>query len=197
MNQNKKQVESVEIKIEPPDRDDDMLNDDGFTVDMIGQDFTEDFSPPTPAKGFFKTIRGALVSFVRKSTVLWSIYQSNTQPTDRLRRFVTENKPLTRSQAKKDQIAIGNYIKMNIDGQPTIVQVLGFKYLTGRHEELAITSCPIIAPKNSSKRGIGLLINLFEQSGDGKLHFKGNHPIAVDIKNFISHISPNELSKRF
>lgn len=171
--------------------DEEVLEDDALTSEMLELPFVEDFSPPDPPKGFFKVIRGHVSTLIRKSTVLWAMFTSTSRvSTDRLKRFIEEKKAYSR---KDDRISVGNYIKIKMDKKIMIGQVLGFKFLSGRREECPMTSCPIVAPKESSKRGIGLMLNLYEINKSGKMKLREALKSSVDIKQFVCHISPNDL----
>lgn len=92
------------------------------------------------------------------------------KPSDTLHRVILHI-DIMEGGRKDDRISVGNYIKIKIDKKIMIAQVLGFKFLSGKHEECPMNSCPIIAPKEFSKRGIGLLVNVFAINKLGKMEF--------------------------
>lgn len=120
--------EPVDEETDLEDIQDDILDDDGFSPDLLGTPLVEEIEPSNPPKGFFKIISAGESKLLRKSTALWTMCKTFSKvSTDRLRRFIEEKKS-TRPNA--NHITLGNYIKIKINGTTEIAQVLGFKYLT-------------------------------------------------------------------
>lgn len=148
---------------------------------------------PNAPKGFLNIEWANGYKMIRKSTLLWSVTKPKKHLCqDRLQRFIepTTNKAKRLEQA---EIELGTFVKLRVKENVIIAQVVGFSDLTTKNE-LPFTSCPIKAPKGSSKRGIGLLVNSFTIDRERKLVFGSSHNEPINIKHYISHLEPSEFN---
>lgn len=165
--------------------------DAAFDETMITSALKDNPNASEAPPGFINTISASGPKVLRKPTVLWSLTdQTEHVSQDRQRRFIENRK---KKNAATNDVVIGQFVKLKLRNKRVVGQVLGFVALTGKKETLRITSCPVVAPKTSGKRGIGLLVNLFSVNSKKQLSFESSHKDPIDISNYVAHLNPSEL----
>lgn len=165
--------------------------DDAFDESLFRNAPKDDFNAPDAPRGFINVASTSGPKVMRKSTALWSL----TKPTqhlsqDRQRRFIEARK---KKKIKTNEIGVGQFIRVKHGIRRLVAQVLGFVALTGKKETLTITSCPVLPPKDSGKREIGLVLNFFSVNTEKQLTFQQSCKQPIDISNYIAHLKPSEI----
>lgn len=151
---------------------------------LLKIDYEEDFSPPRPPPGYLK-VKKHHTSYVRKSTLIQSIYYARQRvSTDRLSRFISERKRCLR---RDDNIFAGHFAVFSINGYEQIVQVLGFRKLSGNKKNL---SDDYFALKD---RTVGAILCAYEIDINNKLSTCKAVSEPVSFDKFVRHVEPNEL----
>lgn len=140
-------------------------------------------------RGFIKFIRDDVPYFVRKSSLLWMMTTNKEKvSSDRLYRFISTKKS---HSFEEQSIQLGDFIIMSVNGEETICQVIGFRYITGSYKFKAV-SCPI---KSEAGKGIEVLVFQFKSMANGILAIQRKRDCYINIDNYIKHISLKRHNK--
>lgn len=151
---------------------------------IMKTEFCEDTSPPAPPPGFVK-VKNFSMPFIRKATVINSIYFKRQRVScDRLMRFFSQRQG---SVAKDDHVFSGYFTKFSINGSEEFAQVLGFRRLTGRKDNVLADHVSL------DDKDIGAILCLYKADDNKKLHFYKTLIQPVALSSFVRHVCPNEL----
>lgn len=98
---------------------------------------------------------------------------------DRRRRFMGNSQEY---KIKEGEIKICDYVEINIGKCETIAPTMGFKRLTGKHDEIP-TSISV-----KSKAEVGLILNIYRINENNHLVFEKASPLPISAKNLVSLI---------
>lgn len=149
--------------------------------------FVESSDSTNINEGCLNIVSGSKVMSLKKSTILWSMFETQEKISqDRRHRFRT-NIPMNRRN--EEEINIGDYIKLKIENQEKIGQIVEFKNLVGKQIAINKTSISI---KNKE---ILMSLNFFIMDSNKKLVFEKASEAAISTKQIITKIPPEELLK--
>jgi hypothetical protein len=131
-------------------------------------------------KGYLRLVRRGEFYLVRKSTMLWMLEEGHSRvSSDRLKRFVSEQKSL------ENVLVPGDFIRIENEGKESVCQVIKFRFKTGR-QNFTAKFCPLEAPSENA-RGVDVLVKFYDQKGDKIEACKKVHRF-VDIKCYKQHL---------
>lgn len=146
-------------------------------------------------EGFVK-VSDHHIPYVRKSTAVYAIYNNREHvTTDRLRRFITSKK---KAVVASEHVISGSFIKITIEMNAEICQVLGFRKMNARQTRISAREWPLRDEHGQLNADVGIFLNLFKRDvANGGIKFIRALPQPISIENFISHISAEELIEIF
>jgi hypothetical protein len=166
---------------------------DVFMARILKTGFEEDITPPAPPAGFVKVLDHR-VSVVRKSVVINALYFNREKVSvDRMRRFITNKK---NSFKKADHVFIGGFVKMTVDQAEEYCQVISFRMLTGKRQNLVSLQWPLKDEHGKATSNVGVLVNLFKyDSLTGKISYLKALIHPINLREFIRHVEYDEMYK--
>lgn len=176
--------------------EEDFVNDPNVTLsdiymaDVMRSGYEEDLSSPKAPPGFVKVLNHN-VGLVRKASIVYAFFSTRELVSaDRLKRFITKKKKAT---SRDTHMYTSDFVVMNIEQTEEHCQVVGFRKMNGRSQNIPALEWPLYDEKKKPITDVGALVNLFKYNREAhRLTFLRTLINPISLSEFVRHVEPEE-----